>query len=315
MSWTQYAIKRTLSSVFVLFGASVVIFSIVRLIPGDPAQVLLGDTAREQQLEVVRRELGLHRPVWEQYFIWLSDVLTLDLGRSYMNNQLITELLAIRYPRSLQLAVLTMILATAIGVPLAIWGASNRNTSKDYVALFFSQFGVSIPSFFLGVVLILLFANLIPIFPPSGYHSFFDHPLANFVHLVLPVVTLTVINAAIITRYLRSEMLENLNSEYVQTARAYGHSERRIVLKYVAKNALIPTITVIGIQFGGIIGGVVIIEEVFSYPGIGLLLLDSILRRDYPVIQMSLLAIAATFIVVNLIVDLVYGYLDPRIRH
>lgn len=314
MSWINYSIRRILSSLVVLVGASIVIFSIIRIIPGDPVVLMLGDTATPEQIQTVRRNLGLHLPVWEQYIVWITDVLQLQFGESLVFNKPITELIAVRYPRSLQLAIMAIFFATAIGVPLAIWGATNRNSSRDYFALFFSQFGVSVPSFWLGVILILVFGRWLDILPPSGYVPFFEDTIGNLKRTIMPVAALTVINAAIITRYLRAEMLEKLNEDYVRTAHAFGIPKKRVLNRYVLKNALIPTITVIGIQFGGIIGGVVIIEAVFSYPGIGQLILDALLRRDYPVIQMSLLAVAATFIVVNLIVDLLYGYLDPRIR-
>lgn len=314
MSWLNYSIRRILSSIFVLFGASIVIFAIIRIIPGDPVALMLGETATPEQIETVRRNMGLHLPIWEQYFIWLTDIFHLRLGESLIFNKPIAELIAVRYPRSLQLAIMTIVFSTIIGVPLAIWGATNRNSSKDYLALFFSQFGVSVPSFWLGVLLILVFARWLNLLPPSGYIPFLEDPVGNLERAIMPVTALTVINAAIITRYLRAEMLDKLNDDYVRTAHAYGIPRTKVLYRYVLKNALIPTVTVIGIQFGGIIGGVVIVEAVFSYPGIGQLILDALLRRDYPVIQISLLTIAATFILVNLVVDLLYGYLDPRIR-
>lgn len=315
MSWVSYAAKRTVVSVGVLLGASVLIFSIVRLVPGDAAQIILGQFAEEGALEALRERLGLNVPVWKQYFIWLGDVLTMDWGNSLINDQSVESLLLQRYPRSLQLALFGMVIAVILAFPLGIFGAVNRNSPIDYAALFFSQIGIAIPSFIIGIFLILLFADYFSILPPSGYVPFTEDPVGNLQHAFLPALSLGVINAAVFTRYLRSEMLEELGKDYVQTARAFGHPPRRVVLKYVLRNAFLPTLTVIGIQFGYMIGGLVIIEEVFAYPGVGRLVLSSILERDYPVVQVGMLALTATFILVNLIVDLLYGFLDPKIRY
>jgi len=219
-----------------------------------------------------------------------------------------------RYPRSLQIAVTSMIISLAIAFPLGIVSAFNRNSVLDYVAVFFSQIGVSLPSFWLGIILILFVAKPLDFLPISGYVSLIEAPVQSMLHTMLPALALGLINAAIFTRYLRSELLEELNKDYVRTARAFGHPRRRIIWKYVLRNAVIPTLTIMGIQFGYMIGGIVIIEQVFVYPGIGQLILDGLLSRDYPIVQMGLLLLAATFILANLIVDVLYGMLDPRVR-
>jgi peptide/nickel transport system permease protein len=315
VSWISYALKRVAISVGILLGASVVIFSIIRLVPGDPALIVLGQFAEEGAADAMRQRLGLDRPVWEQYFVWIHGVVTGNWGHSVINNQPVRDMIAIRYPRSLQLALLGLLMSVFIAFPLGIVGSINRNKLPDYGALFFSQFGVSIPGFWLGILFILVFARYLNVLPASGYYPLTQDPVRNLQHAFLPALTLGIINAAIITRYLRSEMLEELSKDYTRTARAFGHPESRVTRKYVLKNALMPTITIIGIQFGYMIGGIVIIEQVFSYPGLGQLLLDGLLNRDYPVIQLSLLVLAATFIVANLLVDLVYGLLDPRIKY
>ncbi|MDR9380390.1 MAG: ABC transporter permease [Natronomonas sp.] len=315
MSWTGYALKRVGVSIALLFAASIVVFSIIRLIPGDPAMIILGRFAEEGAAEALRRQLGLHLPFWEQYTQWILGIFKGDWGRSVINGYSVRQTVMMRYPRSLELAILGIGIGIAISFPLGLLGGIKRNSTTDYGALFFSQFGVSIPNFWLGILLSLLFARYLDILPASGYYPFFEDPIRNLKHAFLPALTIGIINAAIFTRYLRSEMLEELGSDYVRTARAFGHSQKTIVLRYVLKNAVLPTITIIGIQFGYMVGGVVIIEKVFSYPGLGSLLLNSLFNRDYPPLQMSLLVLVSTFIFVNLIVDLVYGLLDPKIKY
>lgn len=316
MSWASYAVKRVLASLVMLFIASIVVFGIVRLIPGDPVSIILGTqqgTAGAE--EALRRQLGLDKPPWIQYFEWLTGLLTGNWGNSIISGQPIERLVAIRYPRSLQLAFLGIIVSILIAFPLGIAGAVGRNTTTDYIAIIFSQVGVSIPSFWLGILLILVFGGVLNVLPPSGYVSFNESLVESLRYSIMPVAVLAVINGAIITRYLRSEMLEELNKDYVRTAKAYGHPSRRIVGRYVLKNALIPTVTVIGIQVGWMVGGIVIIEEVFNYSGLGQLILNGLLSRDYPVVQIGILILAATFIVINLVVDLLYGWLDPQVKY
>lgn len=315
MSWVNYALKRLVISVGLLLGSSILVFSIVRLIPGDPAMIVLGPTASNDAIQALRVRLGLTQPFWTQYFVWMSDLLTGKLGRSLMNDQTVLSLLVERYPRSLQLTIVSMLISILIAFPLGIVGAINRNSSVDYGALFFSQVGVSLPSFWLGILLILLFGKHLGMLPPSGYVAPTKSVGGFLSHVIMPATALGIINAAVITRFLRSEMIEEVSQDYVRTARAFGHPRKRIIRKYVLKNALVPTLTIIGLQFGYLIGGVVIIEQVFGYPGIGQLILDGLLRRDYPVVQAGLLILAATFIAVNLLVDLTYGYLDPKIKY
>lgn len=313
MSWINYALKRTLVSFGMLFVVSVIIFSIVRLIPGSPVNVILGVNAQAGAEEALRNQLGLNDPVLKQYLQWMGGLLTGNWGASIVTGKSILELISTRYPRSLQLASLGLIASLIIAFPLGIVGAIRRNTTIDYVAIMFSQVGVSIPSFWLGILLIFLFGTVFNVLPPSGYVSFKTNLVASLQYSLMPVAVLAVINGAIITRYLRSELLEELNKDYVRTARAFGHPSRRIVGRYVLKNALIPTITVIGIQFGWMVGGIVVIETVFSYSGVGQLILNGLLTRDYPIVQIGILILAATFIAVNLLVDLLYGWLDPRV--
>lgn len=315
MSLVGYAVKRAAVSVLLLLAASLVIFSLVRLIPGDPAQIILGQFAEEGAAEAIRKDLGLDEPFFVQYVEWLTGLVTGNWGESIMNGTPIVDLITTRFPRSLQLAFMGVTIGILIALPLGIYAASHRNSNGDYGALFFSQFGVSIPNFWLGIMFILFFARYLNVLPASGHVPFTEDPVANLKHAFLPAMTIGIINAAIFTRYIRSEMLEELGKDYVRTARAFGHSRERIIRKYVFKNAAPPTVTIVGVQFGYMIGGIVIIEQVFTYPGLGQLLLDSLFSRDYPVVQLALLTLVATFIFVNLIVDLAYGYLDPKIKY
>jgi peptide/nickel transport system permease protein len=298
-----------------LVGASVVIFMIIRLVPGDPVTIMLAQQSSEIAKEALRRELGLHLPVWEQYIRWTADVIRGDWGQSVYTGESVLQLIRERYPDSLELAILSTLLAILIAIPLGILGALNRNSSQDYAVLLFTQLGMSVPSFLLAILLIVVFANHLGWFPTSGSVPLSESVVDNLRHVVLPTVSLGLINAAVFTRYLRSSMLEELNKDYVRTARAFGHPRRRVLWKYVFRNALIPLVTIVGLQFGFAIGGVVIIEQVFGYAGMGRLILNALLNRNYPVIQLTLLVFAATFIVANLLVDLAYGLLDPQIRY
>lgn len=315
MGWTEYTLNRLLSAVFVLFVASIAIFSILRLIPGDPAALILGVNANPVAIQQTRARLGLDLPIWEQYLRWLGGILTLNMGESMNTGGSIAELIRVRYPRSLILALSALLVAVLISLPLGILSSTNRNSVVDYLAVVFSQTGISTPQFVLGILFILVFAGQLNVLPSSGFVSPLESPVQFLEHITLPALTLGIINGAILTRFIRSEMLEELNKEYVRTAKAYGHPEQRITRKYVLKNALIPTLTVVGLQFAKLIGGLVIIEEVFSYPGMGILILDALFVRDYPVLQAGLLIVAATFIIINLIIDVIYGFLNPKIRY
>lgn len=315
MSWLDYTAKRLAMGILVLIGVSIIVFSMIRLVPGDPAQIILGRQASEETLHALRVELGLTLPVWKQYLVWITDILQGDWGRSIHSGTPVATLIAQRYPRSLELAFLGMVISVIIAFPLGIVSATNRNTPADYVSTFFSQIGVSIPSFWMGLLFILLFAKYLNLLPPSGYIPFTKDPVGNLSRVIMPSATLGIINAAVITRFLRSSILEELGKDYIRTARAFGHPRRRVILKYTLRNAMIPTLTIIGLQIGFMLGGVVVVEEVFAFPGVGRLIVGGILNRDYPVVQGSLLTLATTFVVVNLLVDLLYAWFDPKIKY
>lgn len=315
MGWITYSIRRAIVSLFLLLVVSVLIFAMVRVIPGDPARVFLGPTADQEAVDAVRRQMGLHRPAYVQYFTWLAGVLAGDWGVSLVNNQPVMDLVIQRFPRSIQLAVVSLVIGILISLPLGVLAASRPRSNRDYVALFFSQFGMSVPSFWLGILLILVFARYFGVLPASGHVPLTEDPIASLRHLILPGIALGTVNAAVLTRFLRSEILEQRGQDYVKTARAFGHTRRLIMGKYILRNALVPYMTNLGIQFGWVLGGVVIIEVVFSFPGLGRLVLDGLLNRDYPVVQMGLLVLISSYILVNLVVDIVYSLLNPKIRY
>lgn len=315
MSWFTYAFKRLIFGIMILFGVSVIIFSIVRLVPGDPARIVAGEFATEQSVKTIRASLGLNQPLWVQYLDWVGSILSGDFGESLISGESVNELLKQRYARTMLLTATALVLSLLISFPAGIISATNRNTGRDYAAMVFSQVGLSIPSFWLGIILILVFSVQLGWLPVSGYYPFTEDPIRSLRHALLPAFTLAVVEAAVITRFVRSSMLEELNEDYARTARAFGHKPKTVVRKYVLKNALIPAVTVVGLQIGFMLGGTVIIEQVFAWPGVGRLILNSILTRDYPVIQAGLLLLAGTFVLMNLLVDLTYAWLDPRIKY
>ncbi len=315
MGWKEYAIKRLFTGALTLFGASIFIFLVLQLIPADPARLRLGGFADEEVVEQLRNEMGLNDPLYIQFLDWFVGIFSGNWGSSFVNDQPVFNIVVARVPESLQLATSALIIALVFSLPLGVIAAVNSGSRKDSAIILLSQTGIAVPSFWFGIILSLIFARYIGVFPASGSVSFTTNPVENVRHLVLPSLSLGVITAAILTRYLRSEMINVMNSEYILTANAYGHPRRRIVWKYALKNALIPYVTMVGLQVGFLLGGVVVIEEVFAYDGIGRLMLSSIESRDYPVIQMTLLILATTFIIANLVVDLLYAYLNPKIKY
>jgi len=302
-----YLIKRLLLAVPVLLGVSVVVFTMIRLIPGDPAQLMAGQAATEEIIREIRETLGLDRPVVVQYAIFLRNAARGDLGHSLFNRAPVTEELALRFPRTVRLGVASMLVAAAIGVPAGIISATRHLTWVDSLVMVVALAGVSIPVFWLGLNLILIFAVRLQWLPAIGHET--------WAHLILPAVTLGTASAAIIARMTRSAMLEVLRQDYVRTARAKGVAEPSVVGRHALRNALIPVVTVIGLQLGTLLGGAVLTETVFAWPGVGRLLVDAVLARDYPIIQGTVLLITSTFVLLNVLVDMVYAVLDPRIRY
>ncbi len=303
----QYILRRFLQMIPITFGILTLVFSLIHLIPGDPAVQIAGENARPEDVQQVRKALGLDRPLWSQYVSYLTHVIRGDLGRSFQTNEAVTKQIAQRYPATMQLAFGSMLVALIVAFPLGIISAIYRNSWIDNLARFFALIGVSMPSFWFGPLLIIAFAINHTWFPVSGR----DQGLRS---LVLPSLTMGLAMAAILTRMIRVSLAEELTQLYVTTAIAKGVTRARAIFRHALKNALIPVITILALQFGSLLTGAIITEQIFSWPGLGRLLIQSISTRDYPQVQASILVIALTYIVVNFASDLLYGVVDPRIK-
>ena len=310
----QLILHRMMATIPVLFLVSAGVFMLIHLTPGDPIDVMMSESVDAGVKETLRRELGLDRPLALQYTHWMGRILRGDLGQSIRNREPVIENVGRRIRPSLQLAALAMIIALVVAFPVGIHSAAPRNAPVDGPASLFSLFGICMPNFLLALLLIFFFGVTLRWLPISGYTDPFEEPLAGLRSLALPAVTLGLALAAVIMRTLRSSMLEALAEDYVRTARAKGVSEWRVIGGHVLRNALIPVVTVMGLQLGTLIGGAVITEYVFALPGVGRLVVDAVFARDYPLVQGVVLLIAVGYIVSNLIVDLLYGWIDPRIR-
>ncbi len=303
----QYILKRLLSTLPVLLGISLLLFFMLRMLPGDPAQVLAGQMASQEDIKIIRHQLGLDRPIFVQYGLFLSRLAKLDLGRSARTqNPVIKEIWA-RLPNTVLLAVTAITLACLFGIPAGIISAVRPYTWIDYLFTSMALFGISMPVFWLGLMLIVIFSLVLHWLPAGG--------IGSWKHVILPSFTLAAFVVAFITRITRASMIETLSQDYTTTARSKGLKEQVVIVKHALKNALIPIITVVGLQFGLLLGGAVLTETVFAWPGLGRLIVDSILARDYPVIQGTILIFGLLYILVNLVVDLLYAYIDPRIRY
>jgi peptide/nickel transport system permease protein len=310
----SYILGRLLQFIPTLFVVSIVVFLMVRAIPGDPAHILLGPTARPEQIEALRASMGLDEPIWTQYLWWIEGVLRGDLGRSWINNFPVAELIRQKLPATIALAVGSMTVAVLIAFPLGILSALRPGSWIDRFTGLYSGLMLAIPTFWLGVLLVLVVSLRLGWLPPSGYVPFSEDPLGAIRLLLLPSLTLGAYLSAIFARFLRTAMGEVLAQDYVRTATGKGLPERAVVRNHVLRNALIPVVTMLGIQFGGLLGGTVIVEAIFDWPGLGRLLITSISSRDYAVVQGTILLAASAFLIVNLLTDLTYGLLDPRIR-
>lgn len=311
----QFALRRLLSTLPTLLVVTVLVFAMVRLLPGDPARLLLGEEATPQALAELRRSLGLDQPLPVQYFSWLFDALTLDLGRSVKDNASVAGLIADKLPTTAELALLSMGLALVIALPAGLISALNPGGLTNRLVTLVSLGGISIPNFFLGILLIYVFSVQLAWIPASGYVPFSEDPWRNLSLMILPAVTLGTASAAVLTRYLHASMAETLTQDYVRTARAKGVTGYNVIVRHGLRNALIPVITVFGLQLGGLLGGAVITEQIFSVPGFGRLLVDAVFTRDLPVIQGMVLVSAVLVFAVSFLVDLAYAAADPRIRY
>jgi ABC-type dipeptide/oligopeptide/nickel transport system permease component len=304
---TRFLIRRLLLTIPVLVGVATLVFSLIHLVPGDPVQAMLGESASPEDVVDMRQRLGLDRPLLVQYVSFLRGAIVGDLGMSLRTNQKVTEAIAERMPATFELAAAAMLVATLIALPLGVLAAARKGTAVDHAATTLALVGISVPNFWLGPLLAIVFSVSLGWFPVSGR--------GTPAHLVLPAITLGAPLAAFLARMTRASVLEELRELYVLAARARGVSRVRAVLRHAFRNSLIPIVTVLGLQFGAVLTGAVITETIFAWPGVGRLLIQSITFRDYPLVQGCILLIAVTYVGMNLITDVLYGFLDPRIRY
>jgi len=300
------ALRRIAITIPVLWAVASLVFLLIHIVPGDPARQLVGENATEDQYQAVRREMGLDKPLGAQYLNYWQGLFKGDWGENPVTRQKTLTRIAARYPATLQLAAASLLLAILISIPLGVTAATHRGSMIDGISTLAALLGISLPSFALGPLLILVFSVQLGFTPVSGS--------SGIASLVLPAVTLAVAMSAILTRVIRSSVIEELGEDYVRTARAKGLPESRVIYKHVLKNGLIPVVTVLGLQFGVLLAGAIITERIFSWPGVGSLLIDSINERDYKLTQGCILVIALTYVAVNTATDFVYRFLDPRIK-
>jgi peptide/nickel transport system permease protein len=311
---TKYIVRRILIMIPTLIGVSILVFSITRLTPGDPVRQIVGDDAPQQRVEEIRRELGLDQPIFVQYGYFLADAVRGDLGRSLLTRQPVTTEIMIRLPVTIKIATIAVAIAIVVGIPLGIIAAVKKHSVIDNIATLIAVVGVSMPLFWFAIMAILLFSIRLEWLPIGGLHG----PIYTWEGAkayILPSVTLSLIPIALLARLTRSSMLEVLDREFVTVARAKGMVERKVIVGHALKNAMLPVVTFIGLQYGFLLGGAVVTETIFALPGVGRLAINSINQRDYPVIQGVVLMVAVIFTVINLVVDILYAWLDPRISY
>lgn len=333
----HYIIKRLLNLLPVLLGITLLVFLFLHLIPGDPATVLLGERATPEQVEALREQLGLNQPLPLQYLTFINNLVHLDFGTSIISGIPIIDEIRTRFPATFELSLAAMIVAVILGIPAGVLAAVYKNRPADNVTMIGSLLGVSMPVYWLGLLLIYLFAITLNWFPPSGRISIEAgltfQPITRFYildailkldinllqdvlsHLILPALTLGTIPLAILARITRSSLLEVLSQDYIRTARAKGIPEHWVIIRHGLKNALLPVVTIIGLQFGTLLGGAILTETIFSWPGIGSWIYEGILARDYPIVQGGVVVISIIFVLVNLVVDISYALVDPRIKY
>ena len=333
----RYILTRLLNLIPVLVGITLLVFLFLHLIPGDPAQILAGQRANPETVEAIRNQLGLNQPLPIQYFLFLGNLLRFNLGYSIISGTAIIQEISTRWPATFELSVAAIVMALILGIPAGVLAAVRKNSAIDNLTMSGSLLGVSMPVFWLGLLLIYLFAVNLHWLPPglrmSQEAALSFKPITGFyvldsllqlnwniftdilAHLILPALTLSTIPLAIVARITRSAMLEVLSQDYIRTARAKGVLERWVIFKHALKNALLPVVTIIGLQFGTLLGGAILTETIFSWPGIGSWIYEGILNRDYPVVQGGIIFVSISFVLINLLVDISYAWLDPRIQY
>lgn len=312
---TTFLVKRCVILILTLILVSVVIFAVLMVIPGDPAQIILGIHATPETLQALRHQLGLDRPLVVQYLAYMKNLAMGDLGQSIAYHVPIASLILTRLQVTVPLALLSLVFAIFFSIPMGTYSALHRNRVGDYGVMIFSQIGLAVPAFWAGILLILLFAVTLQWFPAGGFKPWSQGPIQALGSLLLPGLSLGLVRAAVLTRMTRSSMLEVLGEDYIRTARSKGLPRRTVIYKHAFRNAIIPVITIVGLQAGDLLAGAIIIENVFYLPGIGRLVFEAIGQRDLPVIQGVVLFIAAAIVLINFLTDVAYACFDPRIRH
>lgn len=314
---TGYVVRRLLDLLFVLFGVSVLVFLMIRLIPGDAVLIMLGANTdiTPERVEVLRRSLGLHLPIYHQYWNWFTDLLRGDLGQSIWTGRPVADEIMGRLPVTLELTGLSLLVALVVSFPIGIVSASARGSVADGAVRVLTILGLTLPSFWVGVLMLYFVSVYLPRWPAIGYVPFGEDPVGNLSRMALPVIAVALPMIAGLTRILRSSLLEVLGSDYIRTGRSKGLGRRTLLYKHALRNAMIPTITVIGVQLGYLLSGAVVIEQVFAMPGLGRLVIGAINERNYPLVQGVILVVTAVFVLVNLLVDLTYALIDPRVEY
>jgi peptide/nickel transport system permease protein len=308
--------RRLMQAALMIFVVATIVAVFVHLIPGDPVYVILGDQeVSEERVESLRRELGLDQPIYVQYAQWLAGVARGDFGNSLISRRPIRDDLARRLPRTIELGLASILISVVVGIPLGVIAAQYRNRLPDVLATSFAVLGLSIPVFVIGPLLVLILSRYLGLLPASGYVELSQDPIGHLQRLLLPAVTVGILSSATIIRMTRSSMLEVLSEDYVRTARAKGAKERSVLFGHALRNALIPVVTILGLQMGTLLGSTVIVEFIFNWPGVSTYLIAAINNRDYPAIQAVVFIIAVLFITINLLTDLTYALLDPRIKY
>ncbi|NCD16740.1 MAG: ABC transporter permease [Actinobacteria bacterium] len=309
-----FLLRRAGHALVVLFGVTVVVFAIVHLVPGDPIRIAMGTRYDPDVYEALRRASGLDQPLLTQYVSYVGSAVTGDLGVSFRSGQPVTEILLSRLPATLSLAGVGIVIALLMSFPLGIYSALHHGKPSDAFVRAFSQIGVSVPDFWMGLLLILLFSSTLGWLPPSGYVPLTEDPVEWARRVAMPGLTVGLVAGSILTRYVRSSVLEALSMDHVRTAESKGLRRRIVLTRHVVRNALVPVLTITGTQLATMLGGLIVVEVVFAWPGLGRLVYDAVAARDYPLLQGAVLLIAAIFLLVNLIVDLLYSRVDPRIK-
>ena len=312
-----FIIRRILALLPTLIFTSIIVFASIRLIPGDVIDLMLAqnDISTGNDRAVIEAALGLDKPIYMQYFLWVGDILQGDLGRSLWQNTPVTEQLALTLPITFELGALALIVALSVAIPIGIYSAMKQDTMGDYIARSFSLLMLAIPSFWLGTLVMVFPSVWWRWAPPLQYTPFLEDPLVNLAHMFVPAVLLGLSLSAVTMRMTRTMMLEVLRQDYIRTARAKGLQENIVVLRHALRNCMIPVVTLIGLQAPLLIGGAVILEQIFVVPGMGSLLLEAVFQRDYPVVTGVFLVVGVAILLINLVVDLTYGFLDPKVRH